>query len=323
VTGALLALALGALPTGRADYRMELGGELVGRVTIELRCQPAACAVGWESRLRLPAEAGGGLLGRRVELEVDVDGGALGPVRIVEGGEARALTLPAGTVPALLVEPVLAARLARGSVACLETVDELTGEPRQACGRHDGGRLRVDLGGELEWVRPGADGFADEVELPGQRTRFLRDSKAAVPERPPRLFGVEVDGPVEPGRASRFCGLVPDASPAPAPATLPAPAAEGATCREQTAAWLARARATGWRGRTAIGVAWSGTAWSWHAWAEVRVGEGWVPVDPSFGQSPARPPRFTLARWEEGDEPARAEAGRRILGCWGRARVEE
>jgi transglutaminase-like putative cysteine protease len=71
-----------------------------------------------------------------------------------------------------------------------------------------------------------------------------------------------------------------------------------------------------------VGVAWSGAAWAWHAWAEVRVGEAWTPVDPAFGQSPARSPRFTLATWEEGDEPARAEAGHRILGCWGRARVE-
>lgn len=88
------------------------------------------------------------------------------------------------------------------------------------------------------------------------------------------------------------------------------------------AAWLEGARAEGWRGRTAVGVAWSGAAWSWHAWAEVRVGEAWVAVDPSFQQAPALSARFRLATWEDGDEPARAEAGRRILACWGRARVE-
>ena len=52
------------------------------------------------------------------------------------------------------------------------------------------------------------------------------------------------------------------------------------------------------------------------------MGAAWVPVDPSFGQPPARSPRFTLATWEDGDEAARPEAGRRILACWGRARVE-
>lgn len=322
MTSALLALALTALPQGRADYRMELGGELVGRVTVEVRCQGATCTVHWESLQRLPAEAGGGMLERRVVLGVDAEGRAHGPVRIREGGAARQVVLPAGAVPALLVEPILAARLALAPEACVDAADESSGAPLRACGRRDGARLRIDLGGEPERVRPGADGFADEVELPGQRARFVRDRRAAVPERPPRLFGVEVDGPEEPGRAERFCGVARD-RPAPgAPATLPAPRAEGASCREQTAAWLALARAAGWRGRTAVGVAWSGAAWAWHAWAEVRVGEAWVPVDPSFGQSPARSPRFTLAAWEDGDEPARAEAGRRILGCWGRSRVE-
>jgi hypothetical protein len=225
-------------------------------------------------------------------------------------------------VPALLVEPVLAARLAGAAEACLETADELTGAPRRAWGRREGVRLRIELGGELERVRMGGDGFADEVELPGQRTRFVRDSRAAVPARPPRLFGVEVGGPAEPARATRFCGVARDPAPPAPPSGLPAPRAEGATCREQTSDWLGRARAAGWHGRTAVGVAWSGAAWSWHAWAEVRVGATWVPVDPSFGEAPARSPRFTLATWGEGDEPARAEAGRRILACWGRSRVE-
>jgi Transglutaminase-like superfamily len=322
VTGALLALALTALPQGRAQYRMELGGEPVGVVTLEVRCAAGRCAVEWRSRQRLPDEAGGGLQARQVDLEVDAKGRALGPARIWEGGAARQVVLPAGAVPALLVEPVLATRLVRAPEACLDAADELSGAPLHACGRRDGSRLRIDLGPELEWVRQGGDGFADEVDLPGQRTRFVRDPGAGVPERPPRLFGVEVDGPGEPERAERFCGVRRDPRRVAVPTTVPAPRADGASCREQTAAWLALARAAGWRGRTAVGVAWSGAAWSWHAWAEVRVGEAWVPVDPSFGQSPARSPRFTLARWEDGDEPARAEAGRRILGCWGRSRVE-
>lgn len=321
MTGALLALAIAALPAGSASYRMELGGEPVGTVAVQLRCA-ASCAVEWVSRQRLPAEAGGGLLERRAELVVDAEGRALGSARVWEGGAAREVALPNGAVPALLVEPVLAARLDREPAPCLDAVDELSGRPLRACGRRVSGRLRLDVGGEVEWVRAGVDGWADEVELPAQRARFVRDERAAVPASPPRLFGVEVDGPGEPGRAERFCGVRRDPTSPAVPASLPSPRAAGASCREQTAAWLALARAAGWRGRTAVGVAWSGAAWSWHAWAEVRVGEAWVPVDPTFGQSPARSPRFTLATWEDGDEPARAEAGRRILGCWGRARVE-
>jgi hypothetical protein len=322
VTGALLGLALAALPQGRAGYRMELHGEVVGRVTLELGCGAEGCAVRWSSELRLPAEAGAGLLQRRVALEVDAEGRALGPAHLEENGASREVALPAGAVPALLVEPVLAARLSGGGPACLEFADELTGAPGRACGSREGDRLRLDLGGEPEWVRPGADGFADEVELPRQRTRFVRHAGAAAPSRPPRLFGVEVAGPDQPAGGRRFCGVARDPPPESAPPGLPPPRADGASCREQVADWLARARAAGWTGRTAVGVAWSGAAWSWHAWAEVRVGTAWVPVDPTFGEAPARAPRFTLATWAADDPPARAAAGRRILGCWGRATVE-
>jgi Transglutaminase-like superfamily len=322
VTGALLALALAGLPEGRAAYRMELGGEPVGVVTLELRPDGAGRAVTWVSSQRLPAEAGGGSLERRVELRVDAEGRAVGSARVAEGGAARLVALPAGAVPALLVEAVLAARLEGALPACVEAVEELSGAPFRACARRDGGWLRLDLGPERESVRPGADGFAEEVVLPGQRTRFVRDARATVPERPPRLFGVEVAGPDEPERGARFCGVPRDGRTAAVPASLPAPRAEGASCREQAATWLRGARAAGWRGRTAVGVAWSGAAWSWHAWAEVRVGAAWVPVDPSFGQAPASSPRFTLATWDDGDEAARAEAGRRVLACWGRSRVE-
>jgi hypothetical protein len=322
VIGALLALALGLLPQGRATYQVELVGQPVGRVSLELRCAGPRCAVGWLSRQRLPAEAGGAVQERRVELEVDAEGRALGPARVTEDGVTRQVRLPPGAVPALLVEPLLAERLADAPAACLDATDELTGAPLRACGRRESGRLRIDLGAELEWVKPGADGFADEVVLPAQRIRFLRDPKAEVPAQPPLLFGVEVAGPGRPGSARSFCGVGRDPPPPPVTAALPALRPDGSSCREQTAAWLAAARAAGWKGRTAVGVAWSGAAWAWHAWAEVQIGEAWVAVDPSFGQAPARSARFTLATWQEGDEPARAEAGRKILGCWGRARVE-
>ncbi len=322
MTGALLALALSTLPRGQAAWRMELSGQPVGLVTLAQRCAGEVCTVRWVSRQRLPAEAGGAVQELRVELEVDAEGRALGPVRVTEGGTTREVRLPAGAVPALLLEQVMAARLGESPAACLDVADELTGAAVRACGRREAGRLRLDLGTELEWVRPGPDGFADEVVLPAQRIRFVRDAKAAVPADPPRLFGVEVAGPARPERGARFCGVGRDP---PAPAVsgdFPAPRAAGSNCRERTAAWLEGARAEGWRGRTAVGVAWSGAAWSWHAWAEVRVGEAWVAVDPSFQQAPALSARFRLATWEDGDEPARAEAGRRILACWGRARVE-
>jgi transglutaminase-like putative cysteine protease len=70
-------------------------------------------------------------------------------------------------------------------------------------------------------------------------------------------------------------------------------------------------------------VAWDGAAFVWHAWAEVRSAGTWVPVDPSFGQLPARGPRFTVGRFGPDDLRTRDEAGARILACWGTARVED
>jgi hypothetical protein len=318
----LLAFSLGALPQGRAAWRMELAGQPVGVVTLELDRSGTGRAVRWSSRQRLPAEAGGALLTRSVELEVDAEGRVLGSVRLVEGGVARQLTLPAGAVPALLLESLLAARLRGLPEACLDAFEEQSGAPLRGCARREGGRLRITLGAEQELVVPGTDGFAEEVLLPVQRVRFVRDAGARLPEAPPRLYGVDVEGPPRPEAGARFCGAGRNRPPPPLRTALPAPQADGLSCREITAAWLAQARVAGWRGRTAVGVAWSGAAWSWHAWAELLVDGGWVAVDPTFHQAPASPDRFTLATWEEGDEPARAEAGRKILGCWGRARVE-
>jgi hypothetical protein len=324
VSGAalLLALSFGALPQGLVTWRMELAGQPVGLVTLELRPAGAGSAVRWRSRQRLPAEAGGGLLERSAALEADSEGRVVGPVRLVEGGVARQLALPEGAIPALLLEPMLAARLREAPEACLDAVEEQSGAPLRGCARREGGWMRVDLGAEHEMVKPGADGLAEEVLLPAQRIRFVRDLKARLPEAPPRLYGVEVEGPPRPEAGAHFCGVGRNRPSPGLPAGLPEPRGDGASCREITAAWLTQARAAGWRGRTAVGVAWSGAAWSWHAWAEVLVDGGWVAIDPTFQQGPASADRFTLATWEEGDEPARAEAGRKILGCWGRARVE-
>ena len=69
-------------------------------------------------------------------------------------------------------------------------------------------------------------------------------------------------------------------------------------------------------------MAWDGGSFVWHEWAEVRSGGTWVPVDPAFGQLPARGPRFTIGRIDDADLDARDRAGARIIACWGRSRVE-
>jgi hypothetical protein len=187
----------------------------------------------------------------------------------------------------------------------------------------DGAEIVADVGGVRARIVPSQDGFPAQVTVE-DRFRFVRDAAAAVPPRAPRLAGTRVPGPVDPRAARIFCGAPLDPPPA-APvraSALPPPRAAGESCREKAAAWLAAARTRGFEGRTAVGVAWDGSAFVWHAWAEVRSGEAWVPVDPSFGELPARGPRFTLGRYADGDDAAREAAGSRVLACWGNARVE-
>jgi hypothetical protein len=226
-------------------------------------------------------------------------------------------------VPAALAEVVLAAEVAAlGAEACVPFFDEERPERRRACARRDGAALSGDVGGIPVRIVPGADGFPAEILVAG-RFRYVRDPGAEVPRSAPRLAGTRVPGPADPRDARSFCGVPVDPAPgAGGVEALPEPAAAGESCREKTAAWLAAARRRGLEGRTAVGVAWDGEGFVWHAWAEVRSGGGWLPVDPSFGQRPARGPRFTVARYAAGDAAARDAAGVRILGCWGNGRVE-
>jgi hypothetical protein len=228
-----------------------------------------------------------------------------------------------GLVPATAAELLLAA----GARGCLDAFEEESGRRGRACAAPEpgpSGALRLDVLGDALEVRGVPGALPREVAIAAQGVRFVADPAARIPDAPPAIAGTEVPGPRSPVGALRFCGVPADPAPPPAPVAARAPraAAEGASCREKTAAWLAAARRAGLEGRTAVGVAWDGAAFVWHAWAEVREGARWVPVDPSFEQRPARGPRFTLARWTDGDEAARLDAGRRVLACWGRARVE-
>jgi transglutaminase-like putative cysteine protease len=154
---------------------------------------------------------------------------------------------------------------------------------------------------------------AEEVVVVGQGARFLADPAALVPARVGSLFGARAEvGPEE----ALWCGVRRDPEPAATPAAVPRQFPAGASCRERTARYLAAAAAQGLAGRHAVGVAFDGSALVWHEWAELQADGRWIPIDPSFGQAPARGPRFTLARWSDGDGASRAEAGRKVLACW-------
>lgn len=340
MTAAVLALAavLGAapVPQGKARWRFELAGEQVGVVELEVTCVGERCTAVWTSERRAPAEVGGRRSSRRVEVEVDREGvWRGGRLRVLDddGGALKTAGV-AGAVPASLAEVVLGARVpppaSKGwqsalppPETCVDAFDEATGRAGRACARREGAALAATVLGAAATVELGKDGFPSAVAIPHQFARFVRDDEATAPRRAPRLHGAVVAGPRDAAEAGSFCGVPrdPEADGADL-GFLPEPRAEGAGCVEKTAAWLARAARAGLRGRTAVGVAWDGTRFVWHAWAEVRLERGWIAVDPSFGELPARGPRFTLAVHEPGDEAARLRAGERILACWAREQVK-
>ena len=320
MSAALLAVALLAVPEGTARYRVEVGVVAVGIAELAVDCEGPRCRVRWETRLVLPEEAGGALTERRFEVEIDRDGRAAGAIRRTRDGEVARDDAPAGRVPAALAEALLAAAARRERAACLEVFEEETLAVGRACGAWQRGALDATVLGVRERVTAGADGFPAVVELAEQGVRFVRDARAVVPARPPRL-PVRVAGPADPARAATFCGVPLDPPPLAVTAGLPPPDAPGASCREKTAAYLARAAAAGREGRTALGVAWDGAGFVWHAWAELREGGRWIPVDPSFRELPARGPRFTVARHAPDDRAGALAAGRRLLACWGSAAV--
>lgn len=320
MTAAITLALLAALPEGTARYRVELAGEPIGWAALAVRCEPERCALTWETALRAPEEAGGALRRRRVTSTVDRAGRLAGPVEVREDGATRpGRAVVPGRVPSAAAELVL---LAAGAPSCVEAFDEERGATGLACGRRDGPRVRAEVLGDREELTPAADGFPAEVSLPAQGVRYLRDPTATAPARAPRL-AVRVPGPPVPAAARRFCGLAPDPPPADAPPAEAPPARPTAGgCRPQAEAYAAAAARAGLRSRVAVGVVHDGAGFAWHAWAEVRRGRRWIAVDPALGQAPAEGPRFTVGRYDPADAGARAEAGRRILACWGRGGVE-
>jgi hypothetical protein len=325
VRALLLVAALAASPgepaprlPERADvlYRLELAGAAIGVATLSISCAADACEVRWKSAMRVPEEAGGGVVEREVKSTTAPDGTARRiAVRIRADGREHVSHQGAGPAPVGIAE-VLLSHAADGERRCIDVQEEETGVEGHACARREGAWLTGKVLGEALRFRAAPGRPADEVLVEAQRARFVADPAARVPERVRSLFGVAADvGPEE----IRWCGVDRDAEAGgAAPGEVPRDFPDGASCRERTARYLAAAAARGIEGRHAVGAAFDGTAMVWHEWAELRVGDRWIAVDPSFGQAPARGARFTVARWREGDAASRAEAGRKVLRCWSR-----
>jgi transglutaminase-like putative cysteine protease len=90
-----------------------------------------------------------------------------------------------------------------------------------------------------------------------------------------------------------------------------------AECQGHAMLYTALARAAGIPTRVASGIAYvpSLGGFIYHAWAESMIDGQWVPVDPSFGQTPADALRLKLS---EGEGP---EHYGPILNWIGKARV--
>ncbi len=72
-------------------------------------------------------------------------------------------------------------------------------------------------------------------------------------------------------------------------------------CTEHTRLFVALCRAAGIRAREVKGLVYAnygegGPGLYWHAWAEVKVGNDWIPVDPTFGQDVADATHVALGR---------------------------
>ena len=310
---ATLACATLALPPVDARYRVEIGGEPVGWARLAVSCEPTTCRGEWKSELRAPAEAGGGLIGWLVELETAPSGEARTVrVRIVADGRERRRAQGPGPAPASLAELLLSST-PDSEERCLRVRDEESGEEGDACARRLGAWLEGRILGAPVRFRAAPGAAPDEVLLPTQATRFVRDPEARLPRAAPLLSGRALPRSRD---VAEVCGVARDPAPPAAPPEIPRTWPEGTSCRERTVRYLALAARAGLRGRRAVGVAFDGRALVWHEWAEILAGGRWIPVDPSFGQAPAEGPRFTIGRFEDGDDRARGVAGRALVSCW-------
>jgi hypothetical protein len=318
VTALLLAL-LAVLPDAASRrYRVEIGGQPVGVATLTVRCERERCTGTFDTALRIPEDGGGGVARRTVRVSTDRAGTLL---EVEAGGKRRRAT---GDAVASIVAEALLAATPEGERRCLDVEDAETGRLGKACATRKGGWLEGEVLGEPVRFRAAPGGLPDEVVLRAQDTRFVADPAAAVPARAPATFGSVVPAPpgAEASRAIAFCGLAPEPDdPAPPPAGLSRDFPERGNCQEVSAAYLRAARDDGLEGRLVVGVAWDGSRFVWHEWVEIAANGRWIAVDPSFRQLPAQAPRFAVARFAPGDEAARAEAGRKVLACWGKAGV--
>lgn len=201
-------------------------------------------------------------------------------------------------------------------------------------------RQQISRGGDDTWQLSLS---LDAPIAPGLRLRKLAGAKSAAPREPqevqqaraPSAF-VQSDAPEIVAMARRACSV--DASVAQCIERLHkavrghlrseyVPSFSNALeayhsgrgdCTEHSVLFVALARAVGIPARVAVGVAYwpPGDGFGWHAWAEVWLGDRWLSVDPTWGQSIADVTHLKIAG---GDVAAQA----RVVMLLGRLQISD
>jgi transglutaminase-like putative cysteine protease len=131
---------------------------------------------------------------------------------------------------------------------------------------------------EVDWEHPDVRGLAERIvgATPGTWAASRKLVKG-VHDRLEKVYGQSRDRASEVLRAAK------------------------GDCTEHALLFLALARATGIPARGVHGLVYAnygdaGPGLYWHAWAEVRVGDEWIPVDPTFDQDVADATHIALGR---------------------------
>ena len=151
-------------------------------------------------------------------------------------------------------------------------------------------------------------------------TALVQSEDGPIRSHAGRLVGDELDARVAATRIERWVyrniAKVPVAG---VPSAREVLGSQRGDCNEHTTLFTALARSIGLPTRMAAGIVYSESifadgAFYYHAWPEVWLGEGWVPLDPTFGQFPADATHIKLV---EGSLDRQME----IMGVIGRLRL--
>ncbi len=151
-------------------------------------------------------------------------------------------------------------------------------------------------------------------------TALVQSDDAPIRTHAGRVVGDDLDARAATGRLEGWIYRNIDKVPvAGVPSAREVLGSQRGDCNEHTTLFTALARSLGLPTKMAAGIVYSESifadgAFYYHAWPEVWLGDGWVPLDPTFGQFPADATHIKLV---EGELDRQME----IMGVIGRLRL--